>query len=211
MSDSSRLQHTRLLCPSPPPGVCPSSCPLNQWCHPTISSSIALFWTFCLQSYPASGSFPRSQLFASDGQNIGASASAQVLPKSIQGRFLLRLTDLISLPSKGLSRIFSSTTVWKHQFFGTQPLSGWKVSSGRHALHDHPCYILMSVLFPIAAVSSHCKHSGLSRCRSILSMSGGQKSKIKASAGLVPWGGCFFSFSSFCQDSQVLGFTGLED
>ena len=115
------LQHARLPYPSPSPWVCSNSCPFNKWCHPTISSSVALFWTFCLQSSPALGSFPRSQLFTSDGQNIGASASAQVLPKSIQGRFPLRLTGLISLPSKGLSRIFSSTTVWKHQFFGALP------------------------------------------------------------------------------------------
>ena len=97
MSDSLRLhglQHTRLPCPSPSLGVCPCSCPLNGWCHPTILSSLALF-SFCLQSFPASGSFLMCQLFASGGQSIGASASASVLPKSIQGWFPLRLTALI--------------------------------------------------------------------------------------------------------------------
>ena len=99
---------------------CPlvSSCPLNRWCHLTISSSLALF--FCLQFFPASGSFPMSQLFASSGQRIGASASASVLPMNIQGWFPSGLTGLISLLSKGLSSIFSNTTIWKYQFFGTQ-------------------------------------------------------------------------------------------
>ena len=92
----------------------PSSCPLNRWCHPTISSSFALF-SFCLQSFPASGSFPMSQLFASGGQSTGVSVSASVLSVSIHGWFPLGLTGLIS---KGLSKLFSSTTVWKHQFFG---------------------------------------------------------------------------------------------
>ena len=92
------------------PRSLPKFISMNQWCHPTISSSIALF-SFCLQSFPASGSFPMNQLFASGGQSIRASASGSVLPKSIQGWFSLRLTDLISLLSKGLSRVFSSTTV----------------------------------------------------------------------------------------------------
>ena len=96
------LQYTELPCPSSSPRVYPSSCPQNWWCHPTISSSVALF-SFCLQSFPASGSFPMSQLFTSGGRNIGASASASVLPKSIQGWFSLGLTGLISLLSKGLS------------------------------------------------------------------------------------------------------------
>ena len=108
-------QHARLPCPSPSPGVCPHSCPLNQWCHPTISSSVALF--FCLQSFPASGSFPMSWLFTSGGQSTGASALSSVLPMSIQSWYPLWLIDLISLLSKGLSRVFSSTTVWKHQYF----------------------------------------------------------------------------------------------
>ena len=109
-----RLQHARLSCPSPPPGACSNSCPLNQWCHPTISSVIP--FSFCLQSFPASGSFLMLQLFASGHQSIVASFSASVLPVNIQDWFPLGLTGLISLQSKGLSRVFSSTTVQKHQF-----------------------------------------------------------------------------------------------
>ena len=114
------LQHSRPPCPSPSPEVCPSSCPLHQWCHPAISSSIALF-SFCPQSSPATGTFPMSHMFTLDDQNTGASASASVPPMSIQHLFPLRLTDLISLLSKGLPGIFSSTTVWRHQFFGILP------------------------------------------------------------------------------------------
>ena len=113
------LQHARPLCPSPSPEVCPTSCPLQQWWHSAISSSDTLF--FFPQSFPASGTFPMSQLLASDDQNPGVSASASVLPMSIQGWFPLRLAALISLQSKGLSRVLSSTTIWKHQFFGIQP------------------------------------------------------------------------------------------
>ena len=112
------LQHTRLPCPSLSPRACSNSCPSSQWCHPIISYSVAPF-SSCLQSFPASRSFPVSRLFASDGQNIGASVSASVLPVNIQGWFPWGLTGLISLLSKGLSRVFSSTTVQKHQFFGT--------------------------------------------------------------------------------------------
>ena len=111
------LQHTRLACPSPSPGVCSNSSPWSWWCHPTISSSVIPFSH--LQSFPASGSFPMSQLFTSGGQSIGASAS--VLPVNIQGWFPLGLTGLISLLSKGFSRAFSNTTIWKHHFFGAQP------------------------------------------------------------------------------------------
>ena len=102
------LQHTRLPCPSPSPGVCSNSCPLSQWCHPIISSSVTSF-SSCPQSFPASGSFPMSLLFASGGQCTGGSASTSVLPMNIQGWFPLGLTGLILL-SKGLSRVFSSTT-----------------------------------------------------------------------------------------------------
>ena len=115
MSDSLRphgLQHARLPCPSLSLGVCSSSCPLSQWCHPTISFSVVPF-SLCLQSFPASGAFPMNWLFASGSQSIGASASASVLPMNIQGWFLLGLTGLISWLSEGLSRVFSSTTVWK--------------------------------------------------------------------------------------------------
>ena len=125
------LQQARPPCPSPSLGACSNSCPLSQWCHPTISSSVIPF-SFRLQSFPASGSFPMSCLFASGSQSVGASASASawVLPMNIQDWFSLKLTGLISLLSKGLS-VFSSTTVQKHKFFGTQP-SLWS-SSQIHA------------------------------------------------------------------------------
>ena len=129
MSDSlwpHGLQHTNLPCPSLFPGVCSNSYLLNQWCHPTISSSVITF-SSCLQSFPASGSFLKSWLFVSSSQSIRASASALVLPMNIQGLFPLGLTGLISLLSKELLRVFYSTTVWKYQFFGTQP-SVWSNS-----------------------------------------------------------------------------------
>ena len=113
------LQHARLPCPAPSPGACSNSCSLSQWCHPTMSPSVIPF--FCLQTFQVSGSFLISRLFASGGQNIGASASASVLLMNIQDWFPLGLTGLMSLKSKGLSRVFSNTTVQKHQFFGTQP------------------------------------------------------------------------------------------
>ena len=113
-----RLQHARLPCPSPTPRVYSNSCPLSQWCHSTISSSVIPL-SSCLQSFPASGSFPMSQFFASGGQSIRASASASVLPMNIQDWFPLEWTDWISLQSKGLSRVFSNTTVQKHQFLDT--------------------------------------------------------------------------------------------
>ena len=113
------LQHVRLPCPSPIPRVCSNSCPLTQGCHPTLSSSAVPF-SSCLQYFPASGSFPMSQFFVSGGQSIGASASASVLSMNIQGWFPLGLTSLLSLHSKGLSRVFSNITVQKHQFFDTQ-------------------------------------------------------------------------------------------
>ena len=113
------LQYTRFPCLSPSPGACSNSCPLNQWCHPTISSSVALF-SSCPPSYPASGSFPVSWLFISGGQSIRASVSASIFPVNIQGWFPLGLTGLISLQSKRLSRVFSSTTVQIHQFFRAQ-------------------------------------------------------------------------------------------
>ena len=113
MSNSLRshgLYHSRPPCPSPFPKVCPSSCPLHQWCHPAISSSDVPF-SFCPQSFPASGTFPMSQLFTSGDQNTGASASASVLPVNIQGWFTLWLTGLTILLSKGLSGVFSNTMV----------------------------------------------------------------------------------------------------
>ena len=111
-------QHTRPPCSSPTPGVSSNSCPLSQWCHPTISSSVIPFSSH-LQSFPASRSFHMSQFFTSGGQSIRISASASVLPMNIQDWFPLGLTGWISLQSKGLSRVFSNTTVQKHQFFGT--------------------------------------------------------------------------------------------
>ena len=112
-------QHARPPCPSPTPGVHPNSCPLSQWCHPTISSSVLPFFS-CPQSFPASGSFQMSQFFTSGGQSIGVSASTSVLPMNTQDWSPLGWTDWISLQSKGLSRVFSNTTVQKHQFFGAQ-------------------------------------------------------------------------------------------
>ena len=113
------LQHYRLPCPSSAPRVYSNSCPSSQWCHPTISSS-AIPFSSCLRSFPASGSFPISQLFVSGGQSVGVSASTSVLPVNIQDWSPLGWTGWISLQSKGLSRVFSNTTVQKHQFFSTQ-------------------------------------------------------------------------------------------
>ena len=122
VSDSLRLhglQHTRPPCPSPTPGVYSNSCSLSWWCHPTISSSVVSF-SSCPQSSPASGSFQMNQLFTSNGQSIGVSASASVLPMNIQDWFPLRWTGWISLKSKGLSKVFYNTTFKKNQFFGAQ-------------------------------------------------------------------------------------------
>ena len=113
------LQHARPPCPSPTPRAYSNSCPLSQWCHPTISSSVIPFSSH-LQCFPASGSFQVSLLFTSGGQNIGVSASASVLPVSIQDWFHSGWTGWIFLQSKGLSRVFSNTTVQKYQFFSAQ-------------------------------------------------------------------------------------------
>ena len=120
------LQPASLPCGSPTPRACSSSCPFSWWYHTTTSSSVVPF-SACLQYFPASGSFPVSQFFASGGQCIGASASASVLSMNIQDWFSSGLTGWISLESKGLSRVFSNITVWNHQFFGTQP-SLWSSS-----------------------------------------------------------------------------------
>ena len=122
VSDSLRphwLQHTRLPCPSKTPRVCSNSCPSSQRCHPAISSSVVPF-SSCPQSLPASGSFPISQFFTSGGQSNGVSASASVLPMNTQDSSPLGWTGWISLQSRGLSRVFSNTTVQKHQFFCAQ-------------------------------------------------------------------------------------------
>ena len=126
------LQHARPPCPSPTPRACSNSCPLRWWCHPTISSSVIPF-SSCLQSFPALWSFPMSQFFTSGGQSIGVSASASVLPVNTQDWFPLGWTGLISLQSKGLSRVFSNITIWKHQFFGAQSFL-WSNST---SIHDY--------------------------------------------------------------------------
>ena len=137
-----RLQHARLPCPSATPGVYPNSCLLSRWCHPTISSFVVPFSSYP-QSLPESESFPMSQLFTSDGQIIRTSFSASVLPMNIQVCFPLGLIGLILL-SKGLWRVFSSTTVWKHQFFSTQP-SLWSNSHVCTWLLEKPQLWLMDI------------------------------------------------------------------
>ena len=126
------LQHARPPSPSPSPGVYPNSCSLSQWCHPTISSSVVPF-SSCLQSFPASESFQMSQLFTSGGQSIRVAPSASVVPMNIQDWFPLGWTGWISLQSKGLSRVFSNTTIQKHQFFGASFLYSPTLTS----IHDH--------------------------------------------------------------------------
>ena len=112
-------QHARPPCPSPTPRIYSNSCPLSQWCHPTISSSVVPFSSHP-QSFPASRSFPMSQFFTSDRQSFGVWASVSVLPMNSQDWFPLWWTDWISLQSKGFSRVFSNTTVKNHHFFGSQ-------------------------------------------------------------------------------------------
>ena len=114
------LQHARLPCPSPTPGACSNSCPSSKWCHPTISSSAVPF-SSCPQSFPASGSFPMSQFFTTRGQRIGISVATSVLPMNIQHWFPLGWTGWISWQSKGLSRVFSNSTVQKHQHLSLCP------------------------------------------------------------------------------------------
>ena len=140
------LQHAGPSSPVPFPEVCPNSCPLSQWCYPIISSSAALF-SFCLQSFPASGSFQMSQFFTSGDQSNGASASASVLPMNIQVSFPLGLIGWISLQSKGLSRVFSRITVPKHQF--SAQLSLWSKSHIRIWLMERP-----SIQFSCSVVSN---------------------------------------------------------
>ena len=135
MSDSLRpheSQHARPPCPSPTPGVYPNSCPSSWWCHPAISSSVIPFYS-CPQTLPAWGSFPMSQLFAWGGQSIGVSASASALPMNTQDWSPLWWISWISLQSKGLSRVFSNTTVQKHQFFGAHLFHSPILTS----IHDH--------------------------------------------------------------------------
>ena len=135
-------QHARLPCPSLSPRVCSHSHPLSQWCYLTVSSSATLF-SFLPSIFPSTGSFPVNWLFASGGQNTEASASASVPPMNIQVWFPLGLTYLITLLSKGPSRVFSSTTIWKHQFFSAQP------SLGLFIIHSVK-YLSFSLAFTIA-------------------------------------------------------------
>ena len=139
------LRHSRLPCPSPTAVACSNSCPSCWWCHLTISSSVVPF-SSCLQPFPASESFLKSQFFPSGDQSIGASASASVLPMNIQDWFLLGLTGWISLQSKGLSRVFSNTTVRKHQFFSVHPFlwSSSQVNTWQLKNHSLTRWILVS-------------------------------------------------------------------
>ena len=133
MSDSlgpHGLQHARLPCASPTPRVYSNSCPLSRWCHPTISSSVIPF-SSCLQSFPASGSFPKSQFFSLGGQRIGVSASASVLPMNIHDWFPLGWTGWISLQSKGFSRVYSNNTVLQHSAFFMVQLSQLYMTIGK--------------------------------------------------------------------------------
>ena len=135
MSDSLQphgLQHATPPCPSSTPGVYSNSCPLSWWCHPVISPSVVPF-SSCLQFFPTSGSFPMSQLFASGGQSIGVSASTSVLPMNIKDWSSLGWPGQISLQSKGLSKVFSNTTVQKHQFFRLSILYSPTLTS----IHDY--------------------------------------------------------------------------
>ena len=137
VSDSLRPhepQHARPPCPSPTPGVYPNPCPLSRWCHPTISSSVIPF-SSCRQSFPASGSFPMSQLFTSDGQSIGVSVSTSFLPMNTQDWSPLGWSGWISSQSKGLSRVFSNTTVEKHQFFSS--VLSFLYSPTLTSIYDH--------------------------------------------------------------------------
>ena len=127
------LQHARPPCQSPTPGVYPNSCPLSQWCHTTISSSSVVPLSSCPQSFPASVSFQMSQLFTSGGQIIGVSASTSILPMNTQDWSPLGWTGRISLQSKGLSRVFSNTTVQNYQFFSLRFLYSPTLTS----IHDH--------------------------------------------------------------------------
>ena len=141
------LQHSRLPCPPPTPRVCSNSCPLSHWCHPTISSSVIPFSSSLLFFSP-SGSFKMSQLFISGGHSNGASDSASVHQMNIQGWFNLGLTGLISLQSNGLSRVFSNTTVQKHQCFGAHP-SLWSIS------HIHTWLLEKSWLWQYSPLSAN--------------------------------------------------------
>ena len=174
VSDSLRPhepQHARPPCPAPTPRVYSNSCPLSRWHHPTISSSVVPF-SSSLQSFPASGSFPRCQFFSSSGQSIGVSALASVLPMNIQDWFPLGLTGLIFLESKQLSRVFSNIIVQKHQFFGAQlffmvQLSQPYMTTGKTIALIIQTFVrnVMSLLFNMLSrfVNCYCPIYGLPR------------------------------------------------
>ena len=148
------LQHVRPPCPSPTTGAYSNSCRWSQWCHPTISSSVIPF-SSCLQSFPVSGSFTMSQFSPSSGQSVGFSASASVLPMNIQDWFSLGWTGWISLQSTGLSRVFSNTTIQKHQFFSAQ--FSLKFNSHIHTwLLEKKCYWALTKVIMWSLVSSLC-------------------------------------------------------
>ena len=155
------LQHARPPCLSPTPRIYSNSCQLSRWCHPTVSSSVISFSR--LQSFPASGSFPVSWFFPSGGQSIGASASASVLPMNIQCWYLLGLTGLILLLSKGLSRVLSSSTIWKHQFFSAQPFI-WSNFHIHTWLLEKPYFLLYGPLLAKKCLCFLICCLGLSYC-----------------------------------------------
>ena len=188
MSDSlwaHELQYARVCCPSPTPRACSNWCPLSRWCHPTISSSVIPF-SFCLHSFPVSGSFPKSQLFASGNQSIGASTSSSFHPMDIQGWFSLGLTSLISFQSKGLSRVFSSATIQRHHFFSVQPslwsnshIYTWLYSFGFMNFVDKLMSLLFNMLSRFAIVFlPRRKHILISWLRTVHSDFGAQEKKI---------------------------------
>jgi len=135
-------QHVRLPCPSPTPRVYSSSCPLSRWYHPTISASV-IFFSSCLQSFPASGSFPMSQLFESGGLSIKISSSTSVLPMNTQDWSPLGWACCISLLPKGLSRVLSNITVQKHKFFGSQPSLYSKITADGDCSHEIKRHLLL--------------------------------------------------------------------
>ena len=177
MSDSlwpHGLQHSRLFCPSVSPEVCSNSCPLSWECHPTISSSVVHFFS-CPQPFPASGFIPMSRLFASGGQSIGVSASASVLPMNTQGWFPLGLTALISLQSKGLSRVFQhhsskASVLQCSAFFMVQLLHPYMTTGKTIAL---TIWTIVSQVIPWLFNGCMCAQSGLTFCFIICSLSGG--------------------------------------
>ena len=171
------LQHVRLPYPSPSPGSWSNSCSLSQWCHPTISSSIIPF-SSCLQSFPTSGSFLNSQLFASGGQSIGASASTSALLMNIQDWFLLGWTGFISLQSKGLSGVFPNTTVQKHQFFSTQP-SLWSYSHIHTWLLEFTLQLKANSWYDITATEPIHVNSFSQLCLCIYVLKGHRSYKLK--------------------------------